>query len=130
MRGIGGDVAEEGSIPMSFDEFQGLVEPNIGAIALIRSVAFMGPVGIIKIVVAPIIGRIPDTAPAVGHHFLKASILGAIGIVIAQMPLAKNAGDISILDEDVGHANFVLAQQGASADGMPNTGAVGVVAGQ
>ena len=62
--------------------------------------------------------------------FRKATVLWAIGIVVAQVPFPKHAGFITGVGEHAANGNFILTQHRTAHDRVPDTGAIRPVTGQ
>ena len=111
MRHVGGKVAEEGAVLVGANEFERLVEPHVGAVALELLGLAVAEVGVVEVVVSPVIGAVADGAAAVVEGLLESPVLGPEGITVAQVPLAEHAGPIAIGREDVGHGRLAGAEQ-------------------
>src|SRR5205085_1343190 len=81
MRRVGGEVAEERAVLVSFHELQGCIEENIRAVALEFFELAIVPERIVEIMVAPNIGSVADAAAAEGEDLVEAAILWTIGII-------------------------------------------------
>lgn len=130
VRCVGGHVTKEWLIITSLNKFHGFVEPDVGAISAKRFGFAVAEVGVVEVGVAPIVGGLVHATAAVVEGFVEATIVRMEGIVVAQVPFAKHAGAIPCGFEEIGNGGFVGAHDGASANGVPNTGAVAVAAGE
>ena len=70
-------------------------------------------VGAIEIGVVPDVGGLADSAAAVSVNFGEATVLGAVGVVVAEVPFAEHAGGVFFL-EVLGEGDFVFAEHGAA----------------
>ena len=115
---------------LRLDELFGIVEEHVGAKAgnLLRFAVV--PIAAIEVGVVPVIGCLPDASTAVTHDFGVPAVLRSIGIVVAQVPLAKHAGGIAVVLEDLAHRDFVLTQHRSTHDRVPNARPIGPVPGQ
>ena len=62
--------------------------------------------------------------------FGKAALVRPVGRAVTEVPLAKVPGAVASTGERVGEGPLVGAQQRPTADGVPNAGAIAVVAGE
>ena len=129
VRRVGRDVGEEGLVFVGLDELHALVEPDIGAEPFETLMLAVDDVGVVEVVVAPVVGRLPNTAGLVIDAVLEAPVFRAVRVAVAQMPLAEHAGGIAVAAEDIGHRDFATAQHVASLNGVPDADAIGIAAG-
>ena len=127
--GVGGDEGEERLVAAGLDEVDGLVEPDIGAVAGMADGVTVVEVGVVEIVVAPEIGGLSNAAAAVGDYGLEAAVEGAVGIVVSQMPFAEHAGAVTGGGEDIGHGHLGSTQNRPPPAGCPGAVAHGSPAG-
>ena len=80
VRGIGGDIAEEGFAGILLDKAQALTEEYVGAVAGVGGGYAVVVVGVVEIVVAPGIAGIADAAPSVIDGLVEAALVGAVGL--------------------------------------------------
>jgi len=76
-------------------------------------------VGIVEVGVLPVVGCQANAASAVAKNFGEATVLGAEGVVVTEMPLAEHAGVVAVVLEDLPDCDFIETQHGASHDGVP-----------
>ena len=131
VRGIEGNVSEEGFVFLGAlgDELVGLVEKDIGAEAFGGNDFSVVEVVSIKVRVIPEIGSLPHAATAVAVDFGEAAVFGAVGIVVAEVPLAEHAGGV-VGGKMLADGDFVFADHRATLNGVPDAGAVGPVTGK
>ena len=84
---------------------------------------------VVGVVVAPGVGSITDAAAAEGERFVKAAILGAIGEIVAEVPLAEDTGAVAAGREELPERDLALAQQRSAHDRVPDSRARGVAPG-
>ena len=96
MRGVGGDIGKERFVFVGLDEFHAFVKPDIGAVTGETPVLAVDDIGIVKIVVAPIIRGLADSAGFVVDGVLESAVFRAEGIAVAEMPFAEQAGGITV----------------------------------
>ena len=130
VRGVGGDVAEERLLAMLLDEAQPLAEEHVGAVAGEAFRLAVHVVGVVEVVVPPRVAGVSDAAAGVVDRPLEPALVGAERLAVAQVPLAEVAGAVAGVAQRVRQRPLVLPQQRTAADGVPDAGAVAVVAGQ
>ena len=128
VRRVGGKVNEERPILVLVDELQGVVEPDVGAVAGNLLGLAVAEVDVVEVVVTPVVGPLTDAAPAVAEDVVETLVLRAVRVVIAQVPFAEHAGAVAGRLEHLGHRDFVGAHQRAAHDRVPHAGASGVAA--
>ena len=124
MGSVGAEPGEERLIMMGGDEFDGGVGEDVGAIAAVFVEFPVVEQHRIEIGVAGRIGGLGEAAAFADKGFLKAMVAGAQGIVIAQVPLAEDAGDVTGCTQDFGESDLVGVHHGASQVGIDDAGAV------
>ena len=127
---VGGDVTEERPVGVFFDKALARAEEHVRAVALVRGGDAVFEIGVVKVVVAPGIARVADAAAGVVDGFGKAALVRSVGRAVAEVPLAEVASAVARASERVREGPFVGAQQRTAADGVPDAGAVAVVAGE
>ncbi len=127
VRGVGAEINEERLVAVLHlgDEALSIIKKHIGAKTLDRHGFAVVKIGAIKVGVVPKIGRLPHAATTVAQHFLKAAILRAVRIVVAQVPFAKHAGVVTAIAENPADGHLVMAQHRPAHDRVPHTGAIG-----
>ncbi len=102
MRGVGRDVGEEGlSGPRTWSiHCDRLAEEHVGAVALGLLELAVVQDGRVEVRVARRVAAaagigLPDAAAAVDEHFVEAALLGLVGGLVAEMPLAENARGVA-----------------------------------
>ena len=126
MGGVGGDVAEERGLRICFHKLHGFVEPYVCAITGVRFGCAVSEICCGEVVVVPVVGDFSNYAAAKAQGFTKSPVKRAIGIVVAQMPFAKDAGAIARVREYVGDGDFVPAHDIPAPQGAPYAGARGI----
>ncbi len=121
-----GEVTEKRMILIILDKIKSLGKEYIGTVSLIGFGLPIVPVGIIKIIIAPIIRTLGDAAATMTNHFMKSSIFRTEGVVVAQVPFAKHSIDISILSKYLGQDYLILEKKRTTGDGMKYVDPVGV----
>ena len=86
-------------------------------------------IGAIKVGVIPEIWRLAHAAAAVPQYFLKAAILRAVRIVVAQVPFTEHAGMVAAIAKNFADGHLIMAQHGTAHDRVPHAGAIGPAAG-
>ena len=106
---VGGDICEEG-----FTGFLGFLDPThgggkkeVGAIALGFYKGAVVADCRVKILVAGDVGAgalvtLPDTTGAVDKDLIEPTLMGLVGFLIAEVPLAKNSGSIASRFQNLG----------------------------
>ena len=94
MGGVGGDVTEEWGF-IRRHKLHGFVKPYVCAIAGVLFGCAVSEIGCGKVVVVPVVRDFSNYAAAETQGFSKSPVKRAIGIVVAQMPFAKDAGAIA-----------------------------------
>ena len=102
------------------DELVCLLEKHIGAKALRLNDLLVVKVAAVEIGVVPDVGRLTNPAAAMPIHFVEATILRAIGVVVSHMPLAEHAGLVTVVLQHLPDGHLVGPQHGAPHDGVPN----------
>src|SRR5262249_28170196 len=92
VRRVSAQEAEEGRLGIRCNEGKRLFEEDVGAIALELRGHAIREIGVVEIVIAPPVGCLAETSTAVDDACLKSAILWAIGIAIAEVPFAEDAG--------------------------------------
>ena len=110
VRGIGGDITEEGLVGIFCYKPHALAKEHVGAIALIGGRNAILKIGVIKVVVAPMVAGIADTATGVVDRFVESTLVRAEGLAVAEVPFAEMAGAITGCRQCVGQGPFVCAQ--------------------
>ena len=87
-------------------------------------------VHVIEIVVAPVVVGLANATGAMHDGLVEAALQRRVGGDIPQVPLAEETRAPTGGAQGVRQGTFVLAQQRATADGVPDAGAVGVAPGQ
>ena len=133
VRGVGGDVEQEGFVLIILHEAQGLIKEDVGAVTLEFFLAYLSVkgtlVGIIKVVIAVVVRGLADAAAFVPEDILEAFVLWAAGGVVAEVPLADHAGAITRLGEVLGDGELISVQVAAAAGSAEGPGAGRVAAG-
>ena len=88
-----------------------LLEPDIGAVAPVLLDLIPMAVMVVKIVIPIVVGRGGDAEGGMVDRFMETAVLGPVGVVVAQMPLAEMTGVIAVVRQDIGHRRQVGAQQ-------------------
>ena len=112
---------------LSLNKCHRLIKPDIGTVTVKRLFGTVAEIGVVKIVIAPIVRRLTDTAAAVVECLIKASVVWTEGVVIAEMPFPEHTGFIAVASEDIRHRDLVAAEERTSTDGMPHACRVAVV---
>ena len=107
----------------------GFLEDDVGAEAFGRNDFPVVEVGAIEVRVIPEVGGLADATSAMAVDFFKAAVFGTVGKVVAEVPFPEHAGGV-IFGEMLAEGDFVFANHGAAHDGVPDSGAVGPVAGE
>ena len=96
---IGTNVGEERFLRLDVlgDELVSLLKKHIGAKALRLNDLLVVKVAAVEIGVVPDVGRLPHATSAVTIHFVEATILRAIGVVVSHMPLAEHARLVTVV---------------------------------
>ena len=113
----GRQIAEEALARLRFPAHppHGLAEEHVGRVAGESAPPAVVPVGVVEVIVVPEIRRGADVRRRIPERLVKAPVLRAIGIIVAQMPFAEDAGRVAGGGEQVGHRRQVAAEQRASA---------------
>ena len=125
MGGVGGDVAEEWGF-IRLHKLHGFVEPYVCAITGVRFGCAVSEICCGEVVVVPVVWDFSNYAAAKAQGFTKSPIKGAIGIVVAQMPFAKDAGAIARVRKCVGDGDFIPAHDIPAPQSAPYAGARGI----
>ena len=97
-------VGEKRSIArFAFDPFRRFAKEDVGAIALVFLPLAVVHVGVVEIIVFPEIGCGANVRRGEPQRFVETPVLRAERIVVAEMPLAKNAGPVSGGSKHIGH---------------------------
>ena len=96
MRRVSWQITEEGSVSVLLDELHRFIEPDIRAITGERLWLAVAQVGIVKIVISPIVGRLTDAPAAMDSGDIESPVLRSERIVISQLPLAEDACSVSV----------------------------------
>ena len=86
-------------------------------------------VRVVKVVVPPVVRRLPNAAGLVIDAVLESSVFWTEGVAVAQMPLAKHTGGIAVLAENISHRDLAAAQHAAPLYRVPDADAVGIATG-
>ena len=114
---------------MLLHEMHGFRKPYIIAITFKGLRFSVFEIGVIKIIVTPIIGGMPDSATTMHEHFIKSPVLWAKGVAVSQMPFSKNTGSVTRFLKHCRKHDLVFVYQLPSIDGMPYTHLVVVFSG-
>src|SRR5450755_3830175 len=128
--GVSAEEAEKRVRTVGLDERQRLGEENIGAIALERNGTAIDEVRVVKIIVAPPIRGLAQTAATMNDALLEAAVLRPVGIGITQMPFAENPRAVASLGQRVCERPLISSEKRSPTDRVPDTGRVAVVPGQ
>ena len=101
------------------DETDRLVEPHVRAVSGVFHGLPVMEIGVVEVIVTPEIGRLSHAPTLVGHHVPESPVLGTVGIVVAQVPLAEHGGSVPGLAENVRHGRLGLPKDGPSPAGRP-----------
>ena len=126
---VGRNVSKERFVFVGFDKFQSFVKPNVGAEAFELLEFSIDDIGVIKVIIAPIIGSLSYSARAVIDTMFEPSVFWSKGIAIAQMPLSKNRCSIAVRIEDVSHRGFPASKHASPLNRMPDTYSIRVTTG-
>ena len=107
-----------------------VVEEDVGAEPLGWDDAAVVEVSAIEVGVVPDIRGLADATATMAVDLGESAILGAVGVIVAQVPFAEHAGGVAGVFEDLADGDLVLAEHGAAHDGMPDAGAIGPMAGE
>ena len=118
------------SFLMRFDELDRLGKPNISAVPLKLLGLAVHKVGVIKVVIPPGIRGIADAAATVVDAEVETTLKGPQGRCVAQVPFPQMCRGISNLAQSLGQRELILSEEGVTANGVPNAGRIGVVAGE
>jgi hypothetical protein len=125
VRGVGGDVGKEGlaGAALGVHPFGGLTVEHVGAIAAgLDELPVVQDRGIKILVAGRVAARagkdLPDAAPAVDEHFVKAARGGQILFFIAEMPLAEDAGGVTRIAEHLSESDGLWCEAFAFEDGV------------
>ena len=129
VRGVGRDVSEERLVSVGLNEFHALIEPDIGTEPFEPLMLSARDVGVVKVVVAPIVGRLTNATSLMIDTELEAPVFWSIRVAVAQMPLTEHAGRVAILAEYIGHGDFTAAQHAASLNRVPDPDAIRIATG-
>ena len=127
--GVEREIEEEGLCLVFFDKAHAFAKPNIGAVALELFELSVSLVGVVKVVVAPVVGGLPDATAAMPDDILKAAILRAMGRVVTEMPFAHHAGGVARVRKEIGDGFFVPMHHRATGAGAEGASVTGVVSG-
>ena len=126
MRRVRGNVEKEGLLLIFLHEADRLLKPNVGAVAVKLLELPVSFIGVVKVVVPPVVGRLPDSAASMPDDILKSAILWAMGRVVTEMPFPDHAGPIAIPGKDVGDGFLIGVQHGPPRTGPIRSGATGM----
>ena len=115
---------------MRFDELDRLGKPNISAVPLKLLGLAVYKVGVIKVVIPPGIRSVADAAATVVDAEVETTLKGPQGRCVAQVPFPQMCRGISNLAQSLGQRELILSEEGVTANGVPNAGRIGVVAGE
>ena len=118
------------SFLVRFDELDRLGKPNISAVPLKLLGLAVYKVGVIKVVVPPGIRGVADAAATVVDAEVETTLEGPQGRCVAQVPFSQMCRGISNLAQSLGQRELILSEEGVTANGVPNAGRIGVVAGE
>src|ERR1035441_6033658 len=105
------------------------IKPNIRAEAFDSFGTAVMKVGAVLVVVAKVVGGLPNAAAAADESFVEAAVLRATWIVVAQVPLAEDSGAVPGGTKAIRHGHFAVSQQAAAPDGVPGPHRVGIASG-
>ena len=125
-----GNISLGFSFLVRFDELDRLGKPNVRAIPLKLLGLAIYKVCVIKVVIPPGIRGVADAAATVVDAEVEATLKGPQGRCVAQVPFSQMCRGISNLAQSLGQRELVLSEEGVAANGMPNAGRIGVVAGE
>ena len=120
VRGVRRQLDEERTVAMGLDEPRRLAEEHVRAITRELLRPAVAGIGVVEVVVAPVIGDLPDSPAAVDERLLEPAIPRPEGEVVAQVPLAENRRRVTVLREHLGHHPLVRSRHVSSHDGMPH----------
>ena len=116
---VGRNVAEEGFVAVLADEADGLIEPHVGTVSLVKLPMPVVHVDVVETVVAPVVGILPDTAAPVDDALLEAAEHRMVGVAVTEMPLAENARAVAVLAEELGDGRLLVVHDRAALQRMP-----------
>ena len=129
VRGVGGDVGEEGfsGIYALLDPLQSLAEEHVGAIAVSALKSAVVADHGIEIGVARSVGAgtrilLANAAAAMDEHFVKAAVSGLVRFGVAQVPLPENAGGVARALQRLGERGGLQAHALAFENGVGDAG--------
>ena len=126
---VGGNIGEEGALPVLLDELQRLLEEDVGAVARVwLGLSVVLQYGV-EIGSFGRIGRLADAAALVDHRLLEALVHGPEWVVVPQVPLAEDAGPVTRRRESLGQCDLVRVHHGPSHVRVHHPGPVVVAAG-
>ena len=97
------------------NETLGLVEEDVGAIALELFFLPVVNVDVVEVIVPPVGGNRRDGGGRVPDAFLKSTVLRAVRIVSPEVPFPKYPGRITRVRKVIGHGRVLGTKQGPSA---------------
>ena len=105
VRRVGRQIGEErlAHSVLLADPVHGLVEEDVGAEALVLLVRAVAVEHGVEVRVAPVVGQRGDAPRAVVQRFPEAAVLRAMGVAVAQVPLAEVPGGVAGAPEEIGH---------------------------
>ena len=122
MRCVRSDETDEGLVLVTINEAHALPEPDIRAVAVELAWLAVDHVGIVKVIILPPVRHLADSASAMRNDLLEAPVLGAIRVVVAQMPFAEETGGVAVFGKHVGNGHFIATKERTPAYGMPHPG--------
>ena len=128
VRGVGRNVSEEGFVPVLPDPAQGLGEEHISAEAGGFHEAAVVMDDRILVGIARRVHRLGNAARAVNKDLVKAALSGSVTGSVAEVPFAKNAGDVARFCQVLGQGGGRGSQTFPATPGVGDPILEGVVA--
>ena len=126
MRSVGRKEEKERIFLISFNKSHGFPKPHISGIARKFFILSIALVDVIKLIVLPIIGCLPDATSFVPKNLLKTTILWTAGSIVSQMPLGNQTGLVTSIGKVIGDSHFIVVQITPPTTGAVRTGAGGI----
>jgi len=103
------------------NEFHSLVEPDIGAISVVRPGLSIVKVGVVEIIIPPKIGGLADAAALMGHDMLESAIKGTIRIIVAKVPFPEHSGPVAVGTKQIGQGRLIGAENRTPPTSRPGS---------